>query len=74
MTVTVRLSAEDKELFKRHATAKQLTMSELLRNAVMEQIEDEIDVNDYYDAMEEFKANPITYTHDYVFGKAEEVD
>ena len=71
MTVTVRLSKEDKELFKRHAAAKNVSLSEMLRAAVMEQIEDELDIKDYYEAMSEYKKNSITYTHEEVFGKVE---
>ena len=73
MTVTVRLSEEDKKLFKRHATAKNVSLSELFRVAVMEQIEDELDVRDYYEAMAEYKENPVTYTHEEVFGTIESV-
>ena len=67
MTVTVRLTEEEKELFESHAEIKQVSLSELFRLSVLEQIEDEIDIADYWEAMQELKKNPITYSHNEVF-------
>ena len=33
---------------------------------LMEHIEDELDLQAYEEAMAEYKANPVTYTHDEV--------
>jgi len=68
MTVTVRLTEEEKELFESHAEIKQVSLSELFRLSVLEQIEDEIDIADYWEAMQELKKKPITYSHNEVFG------
>ena len=43
-----------------------MTLSDLVRQAIMERIEDEYDLKIYYEAMEEFKKNPVTYTHEEV--------
>jgi len=67
MTVTVRLTEEEKELFESHAEIKQVSLSELFRLSVLEQIEDEIDIADYWEAMQELKKTPITYSHNEVF-------
>ena len=39
---------------------------DLIRKAVRKKIEDEIDLQRYDKAMEEFKKNPVTYSHDEV--------
>lgn len=62
MTVSLRLSQEDTELFKSYAAMNNVTLSELFRNAVMEKIEDEFDLKAYEAAMAEYKANPKTYS------------
>ena len=66
MTISLRLSEKDAMLFKRYAELKNLTMTELVRQSVMEHIEDELDLQAYEEAMAEYKANPETYTHDEV--------
>lgn len=66
MTISLRLSEEDTELIKRCAEMKRQTVSEFIRQAVMEQIEDEYDLRAYEKAMEEYRKNPVTYTLDEV--------
>ena len=44
MTISVRLSNEDSELIKAYADIKNISLSDLIRNAVLEKIEDEYDV------------------------------
>ncbi len=62
MTISVRLSEEDTKLIKSYAEMNKVTISELVRNAIMEKIEDEYDLECYKKAMEEYKENPKTYT------------
>lgn len=64
MTISVRLSPEDTKLVQDFAKFKNISISELVRQAVIERIEDEIDLRAYKKAMAEYKANPVTYTHD----------
>ena len=66
MTISLRLSEKDAMLLKRYAELKNLTMTELVRQSVMEHIEDELDLQAYEEAMAEYRANPVTYTHDEV--------
>ena len=66
MTISLRLNEQDATLFKKYAELKNISMSELVRQAVMEHIEDELDLKAFEAAMEEYKANPITYSHDEV--------
>ena len=62
MTISVRLSDKDTDLIKAYAKLNNISISELVRNAILEKIEDEYDLKCYYEAMEEFKKNPKTYT------------
>jgi len=66
MTISVRLSDEDTNLIKAYAELNKITVSELVRNAIMEKIEDEYDLDCYEKAMKEYKKNPKTYTLDEV--------
>ena len=66
MTISVRLSDKDTELIKAYAEMNNISLSDLVRNAVLEKIEDEYDLKVYYEAMEEYKKNPKTYTHEEV--------
>lgn len=62
MTISVRLSEEDTRLMKTYAEMNNISMSDLIRNAVIEKIEDEYDLKCYEQAMAEYKENPNTYT------------
>lgn len=64
MTISVRLNEADTELIKSYAALKNISVSELVRQAVIEKIEDEIDLKLFDEAMEDFKKNPKTYTLD----------
>lgn len=62
MTISVRLNDEDTKLIKTYATINNISLSDLVRNAILEKIEDEYDLESYNKAMEEYKKNPVTYT------------
>ena len=64
MTISVRLNDKDTELIKAYADMNNISLSDLIRNAVLEKIEDEYDLECYYKALEEYKKNPKTYTMD----------
>lgn len=66
MTISVRLNDEDSVLFRKYAEMNNMTISDLVRQAIMERIEDEYDLKVYYEAMAEFEKNPVTYTHEEV--------
>ena len=66
MTISLRLIEQDAALFKKYAEIKNITVSELVRQAVMERIEDELDLQAFEKALAEHKENPITYSHDEV--------
>ena len=62
MTISVRLNKKDEELVKAYAKMNNISLSDLVRNAIMEKIENEYDLKCYEKAIEEYKQNPITYT------------
>ena len=62
MTISVRLNDKDTELIKTYAEINDISISDLIRNAVLEKIEDEYDLDCYKKAVEEYEKNPKTYT------------
>ncbi len=64
MTISLRLSDEETTLIKNYALLKKMTVSELIRQTVLERIENEIDLMAYNKAMKEFEKDPVTYSHE----------
>ena len=64
MTISLRLSDEDSKLIKDYAQINNMSISDLVRQAVIEKIENEIDLEAYNKALKNFKKNPKTYTLD----------
>lgn len=62
MTISVRLSDEETMLVKKYAETNNISLSDLIRNAVMEKIENEYDLKSYEKAIEEYHKNPKTYS------------
>ena len=52
-TISLRMDEEEEKLIKEYAKAKNITISALFRNAVLEKIEDEIDLDLYHVAMKQ---------------------
>lgn len=68
-TISLRLNDADDKLFKNYAALNHQSLSEMIKTAVLEKIEDEYDRKAFEEAMEEFRKNPITYTHKEVWGE-----
>lgn len=66
MTVSVRLNHDNAMLFRKYAEMNGISMSELVRRAVLERIEDDFDMKCYEKAMKEYHENPETFTLDEV--------
>ena len=66
MTFSLRMSDEDSELVKKYAEMNGMSVSDLLRQTVMDRIDDEYDLKRYYEALAAFENNPVTYTLDEV--------
>jgi|LSQX01.2.fsa_nt_gb predicted DNA-binding protein len=65
-TVTIRLDNDDKDLIARYARTKGRSVSDILREAILAQIEDEYDLEVYRKAIEDYRKNPISYSLDEV--------
>jgi uncharacterized protein (DUF1778 family) len=55
MSISVRLTNEEVQLIKRYAALKRLSVSDVVRTAVLEKIEDEFDLKTALQALEEHK-------------------
>lgn len=64
MTISLRLAEEESNLIKSYAALHGISVSELVRQAVLERIEDEYDLQIFDEAMKKHKKKPVTYTHD----------
>ncbi len=64
MTISLRLNDSDTILIKKYAEMKGLSVSDVIRQTVLERIEDEFDLSAYETAMAEYRANPVTYSLD----------
>ena len=66
MTMTLRINEADQKLIQDFAKLHNRTVSEFLRRAALEKIEDELDIRLAEKAYEEYRKNPVTYTLDEV--------
>ena len=64
MTISLRLNDEDTMLIKKYAELNKISVSDLIRQTVLERIEDEYDLDLFEKAMSEYKNNPVTYSLD----------
>ena len=66
MSVSIRLNDSELAAIKTYAASYGMTVSECIRRAILEQIEDEYDLQVFEEAYAEYKKNPVTYTHEEV--------
>lgn len=66
MNISVSLNETDSALVTKYAEIHGISVADLFRQAVLERIEDEYDLQAYEQAMKEYRANPVTYTHEEV--------
>lgn len=62
MTISLRLNDEDFLLIKKYAELKGMSVSELVRQSVLERMEEEYDLKAYEKAMQSFREDPVTYS------------
>jgi len=62
MSISIRLNDEDAKLVKMYCALHNISISDLFRQAVLEKIEDEYDLNCYEEAMKKFDKDPATYS------------
>ncbi|MBE7062257.1 MAG: CopG family transcriptional regulator [Ruminococcaceae bacterium] len=66
MTISLRLSEEEALLIKKYAELHRLSVSELIRQSVVERIETEYDLEMFDKALAAYRNNPVTYSLDEV--------
>ena len=64
--ISLRLNDRDAALVKDYAAMNNMSVSDLIRQSVIDRIEDEYDLRAYDKAAAEFRKNPKTYTLDEV--------
>lgn len=64
--ITLRATAEEKELIKSTASLEGKSVSEYIKSIILEKIEDDYDLKVGLAALEEFKKNPVTYSSEEV--------
>ncbi len=66
MAISLRVKEEEAALIRDYARMNGQSVSEFIRSTVMERIEDEIDIQLYKEAMEEYRKDPTTYSQEEV--------
>jgi uncharacterized protein (DUF1778 family) len=64
MIMTLRINEEDAQLIRDYARLHGITVSEFLRRAALEKIEDELDIRVAEKAYADYLADPVTYSHE----------
>ncbi len=62
VTVTIRLDGEEKALIRDYAKTFGISLSEFMRKAALERIEDELDLKVWEEAKAEWEADPATFS------------
>lgn len=64
MVYSIRFSEDEQEMIEQYALLHAMKISEVIRKATMEMIEDEMDVRAFKEAKERFEKNSVTYSHE----------
>ncbi len=62
MAVSIRLSKAEDSLIRGYADTHGLSVSEFMKQSALEKIEDELDMELFEEALEDFRENPQTHT------------
>jgi len=68
-TMTIRISDEEQDLIKEYASQERRAVSDVVRLAILDRIEDYYDLRDLRTAKAEHAKNPVTYTHEEIMAK-----
>lgn len=64
MVISLRMTEEEKRLAESYAKVHGMSVSEAIKRAFFEKVEDEFDIAEAEIALEDFKKDPTTYTLD----------
>lgn len=62
LTIQARVKLEEKKVIDNYAKINNISISDLIRNALFEKIEDEIDLDIYKKEMARYRKNTKTYS------------
>jgi len=62
--ITLRINDDENTLIRDYAKVNNVSISELMRNSVLEKIEDDLDLKLYYQGMKDHKENPKDISFD----------
>ena len=62
--ILLKINPEDEKVIKEYAKSKNISVSTVFRNSILEKIEDDIDLNLYKQAMQDFEENPESLSFD----------
>ena len=68
-TITIRLDADEKRLISDYASTYGTTTSEFVRRTVLEFLEDQLDLQQWYEAKREFDRDPDVLSADEIAEK-----
>ena len=66
MSISVRVNKIEEQLIRSYAEINGRTVSDIVRSAILDKIEDEYDLRAYEKAKKEYLKNPATYSHEEV--------
>ncbi len=64
MVYSIRFSEDEQAAIEQYALLYGMKISEVIRKATMEMIEDEMDIQAFKEAKERLEKNPVTYSHE----------
>lgn len=64
MVYSIRFSEEEQEKIEQYALLHAMKISEVIRKATMDMIEDDMDISAFIEAKKRFDNNPVTYSHE----------
>ena len=64
MVISIRMTEEEKQLADAYAKLNGVSLSEAIKRAYFEKIEEEYDIALADSALREYEENPKTYTHE----------
>ncbi|GEK89122.1 Ribbon-helix-helix protein, copG family [Alkalibacterium putridalgicola] len=62
--ISIKIDSEEEKIIREYAKSKNISVSALFRNAVLEKIEDDSDLNLYKQAMQEYEERPASLSFD----------
>ena len=69
MSISLRVNEHELSVIKSYANLRSMTVSNVVREAILEKIEDEFDIDIYTKAINKHRKDPATYTHDEMLKK-----